>query len=446
MTQPAHRTPRIERDDRPPAPRSPDSERSGPKVAPKGRSALRTVIFVIIGLVAVGLVVRWVMTKDKKPAGAAGGESAEARPTAVTLAPVAVRDVPVYLEGLGNALPLATVTVKSQVDGRLDKILFQEGQHVKAGDVIAQIDPRPFQIQLHQAQAALARDSSSLANAKLNLDRYTQLRAQSLVAQQQVDDQRATADQGEASVKADQAQIENAKLQLDYARIRSPIDGVTGVRLVDQGNLVHAADTTGIVVVTQLDPMSVLFTLPQDNLDEVGKAMQAGAVSVEAYSRDGGTKLSTGQLLVIDNQVNQATATVRLKATFANPDNALWPNEFVKVRLLLRTLKGATVVPAAAVQRGPQGTFVYVVGPDQVANVRQVEVNSVDSQTAVVTKGVTSGEQVVVEGQNQLRPGAKVQGRAPQGAGSAAPASSASGGPPGQKRQRKSDGASPPTP
>jgi multidrug efflux system membrane fusion protein len=444
MTQPAHRTPRIERGDGRSAPPPSEVELSGAKPTPKRRSALRTVIFVVIGLVVATLLARWLLGKKEQKTAAGAAEAAAERPVAVALAPVIVRDVPVYLEGLGNATPLATVTVKSQVDGRLDKILFTEGQHVKIGDVIAQIDPRPFTIQLHQAEAALARDQSSLANAKLNLDRYTKLREQSLVAQQQVDDQRATADQGEAGVKADQAQIENAKLQLDYARIRSPIDGVTGVRLVDQGNLVHANDTTGIVVVTQLDPMSVIFTLPQDDLDRVGKAMGGGAVTVDAYSRDGVTKLSTGQLQVIDNQVNQATATVRLKATFPNPDNALWPNEFVKIRLLLQTLKAVTTIPAAAVQRGPQGTFVYVVDAEQKANVRPVEVNSVDSQTAVVTKGVNPNEQVVIEGQNQLRPGAKVQGRTPQGAGSASPTGSASGGPPGQKRQRKSESA--PTP
>jgi multidrug efflux system membrane fusion protein len=420
---------------------SPDREVSRAEPTPKRSPVLRRIILVVVGLGLIAWVVRWAVGKNQRPAGSAGSDAAEARPIAVTIASAATKDVPVYLEGLGNAVPLATVTVRSQVDGRLDKILFQEGQHVKKGDVIAQIDPRPFLIQLHQAEAALARDSAQLANARLNLDRYTKLREQSLVAQQQVDDQRATADQNEASVKADQASIENAKLQLDYARIRSPIDGVTGVRLVDQGNLIHASDATGLVVVTELDPMSVIFTLPQDDLTRVGKALAGGNVAIEAYSRDGATKLSAGQLNVIDNQVNQTTATIRLKGTFPNPDNALWPNEFVKIRLLLETLRGVTAVPAAGIQRGPQGTFVYVVGPDQTASVRPVETRPVDSQTAIVTKGVAPGEQVVVEGQNQLRPGAKVQTRAPQAGGSAAPASS---GGPGGRRPRNADSA--PTP
>src|SRR5215471_4210722 len=376
MTQPVQRTPRGERNDIDhshsralPAPLGPEHVEARPR-----SSMTKKIVLALLGLVVIALVVRWTVGREKRSAAAPTEQSAESRAVAAALAPATTRDVPVYLEGLGNATPLATVTVKSQVDGRLDQILFQEGQHVKKGDLLAQVDPRPFLIQLHQAEAALTRDRAQLANAKLNLDRYVKLREQSLIAQQQVDDQRAMADQNEASVKADEAQIENAKLQLDYARIRSPIDGVTGVRLVDQGNIVHAADTTGIVVVTRLDPMTVLFTLPQDDLDRVAKAMSTAKVPVDAYSRDGATKLSTGELLVIDNQVNQATATVRLKAAFPNPDNALWPNEFVKVRLLIETQRGVTVVPAAAVQRGPQGTFLYVVGADQAAAVRPIEV------------------------------------------------------------------------
>ena len=442
MTYPVQRTPRGERNDIDhshsralPAPLGPEHVEARPR-----SSMTKKIVLALLGLVVIALVVRWTVGREKRSAAAPTEQSAESRAVAAALAPATTRDVPVYLEGLGNATPLATVTVKSQVDGRLDQILFQEGQHIKKGDLLAQVDPRPFLIQLHQAEAALTRDRAQLANAKLNLDRYVKLREQSLVAQQQVDDQRAMADQNEASVKADEAQIENAKLQLDYARIRSPIDGVTGVRLVDQGNIVHAADTIGIVVVTQLDPMTVLFTLPQDDLDRVAKAMSTAKVPVDAYSRDGATKLSTGELLVIDNQVNQATATVRLKAAFPNPDNALWPNEFVKVRLLIETQRGVTVVPAAAVQRGPQGTFLYVVGADQTAAVRPIEVGTVDSQVAIVTKGVSPGEQVVVEGQSQLRPGSKVQARPPQG-GAPAGAPASSGGPGGKKRRPAGEGA-----
>jgi multidrug efflux system membrane fusion protein len=446
MTQPAvPQAPRTERTEKAPAGERWQPGPSGNEPGPSKSTWYRKVILGVIGLVLVALVVRWLSGKEGRSSGQAPGDSPDARSVAVAVSPVDKRDVPVYLEGLGNAVPLATVTVKSQVDGRLDTILFQEGQLVKKGDVLAQIDPRPFLIQLHQAEAALARDTAQNDNAKVNLDRYIKLAEQKLVAQQQADDQRATVNQNEASIKADRAQIENARLQLDYARIRSPIDGVTGVRLVDQGNIVHASDATGIVVVTQLDPMSVIFTLPQDDLSRVGKALAAGPVAVDAYSRDGATKLSTGELLVVDNQVNQTTATMRLKANFPNPNRALWPNVFVKARLLLETLRGVTVVPAVALQRGQQGTYVYVVGPDQTANVRPVEVTSVDSQLAIIAQGINPGEQVVVEGQNQLRPGAKVTIRSPDGASSAGgrPAGSSSAGPGARPRPRTSEGRPP---
>jgi multidrug efflux system membrane fusion protein len=344
-------------------------------------------------------------------AGAPPAASAEARIIPVTVAAAAQRDLPVYLEGLGNALPLATVTVKSQVDGRLDKVAFQEGQEVKKGDLLAQIDPRPFAIAQHQAEAALVRDAAQLKNAHLNLDRYRELVSRKLIAQQQVDDQQAMVDQLEGTVKADQAQVDNARLQLDYTHIKSPLDGTTGVRLVDPGNLVHASDPNGIVIITQLDPMAVIFTLPQDDLARVAKQFSEGKLAVEAYSRDGSTRLGSGTLELIDNQVNQATATIRLKAIFPNPNKALWPNAFLKVRLLLMTEKNALSIPAAAVQRGPQGMFVYVVGKDQSAAMRPVEVGPTVDQVAIVTKGLAPGDQVVVEGQNQLKPGAKVAPR-----------------------------------
>jgi len=343
--------------------------------------------------------------------GSAASASAEARVVSVSVATVVKQDVPVYLEGLGNALPLATVTVKTQVDGRLDKVVFREGQEVHKGDLLAQVDPRPFAIQLHQAEAALLRDTAQLRNAKLNLDRYQELKSRSLIAQQQVDDQQAMADQLEGSVKGDQAQVENARLQLDYARIKSPIDGVTGVRQVDPGNVVHASDPNGIVVITQLDPMAVVFTLPQDDLPRVSKELAAAPMTVEAYNRDGSVRLATGRLELIDNQVNQATATIRLKALLPNPDKALWPNEFLKVKLLLKTEKDALVVPATAVQRGPQGVFVYVVGHDQTVSLRPIDLGATLDQLAIVNKGLGPGDEVVVEGQNQLRPGAKVAPR-----------------------------------
>jgi multidrug efflux system membrane fusion protein len=342
---------------------------------------------------------------------ASGSASADARVVPVMVAKAARRDVPVYLDGLGNAQPLATVTVKSLVDGRLDSVKFKEGQKVKKGDVLAQVDPRPFVIALHTAEATLAKDEAASKNANRNLERYTNLVSQKLIPQQQVDDQQTTYDQARASISSDRAAIENARLSLDYARITSPIDGVTGVRLVDPGNIVHASDTGGIVVVTELDPMAVVFTLPEDDLPEVSREMAGGQLVTEAYSRDGDTKLGTGHLLLVDNQVNQATATIKLKAVFPNPDNALWPNAFLKVRLLLSTRKGALVVPAQAVQRGPQGVFVYVVDADKKANVRPVEVDGAPNEVAIITKGLSGGEDVVIEGQSSLKPGSKVAPR-----------------------------------
>ncbi|HEX2672910.1 MAG TPA: efflux RND transporter periplasmic adaptor subunit [Polyangiaceae bacterium] len=344
--------------------------------------------------------------------GAPPGDSAAlARPVPVVVARASKRDVPVYLDGLGNAVPLVTVTVRPQVDGPLTSILFQEGQQVKKGDLLARIDPRPFAIQLHQAQAALARDQAQAKNAKVNLTRYTALHEQGLATQEQLDDQRATADQLAGTIKSDEAQIENAQLQLNYTEVRSPVDGVTGVRQVDQGNVVHASDANGIVVVTQLDPMAIVFTLPQDNLPQINREI-AGGLQIEAYSRDGDRLLGRGKLNLVDNQVSLTTATIRLKGTVPNPDKALWPNEFVRARLLLATRAGALSVPAPAVQRGPQGTFVYIVLADQTAALRPVEVETVQDQWAVIAKGVQDGDQVVVEGQNQLKPGAKVSLRA----------------------------------
>jgi multidrug efflux system membrane fusion protein len=349
--------------------------------------------------------------RGQQPAGGAGGPggaAAEARVVPVTVARAALGDLAIYLEGLGSVTPLYTVTIKSQVDGRLDRVFFTEGQTVHRRQLLAQIDPRPFAIQLQQAEAALARDAAQLRNAKLNYERQRMLREQRLVAQQAVDDQRTSADQFQATLAADQAQIDNAKLQLNYARIVSPITGVTGVRLVDPGNLIHASDPTGIVVITQLDPIAVLFTLPEDHEQQVAKALATGPVTVDAYGRDGTTKLAAGRLLMIDNEINQSTATIRLKATFPNPDRALWPNAFVKARLLLSTRRGQLLVPTTAVQRGPQGTFAYVVNPDQTVALRPIVVEVTQGDTTAIAGGIEPGALVVTEGQSQLRPGAKV--------------------------------------
>ena len=345
--------------------------------------------------------------------GPGGGE----RPIPVLVAEAVTRDVPIFLEGLGSVTAYKTVNVRSQVDGRLDKVIFREGQLVKHNEVIAQVDPRPFEILLHQGQAALTRDQAQLDGAQRNLDRYVAVGGEHLLPQQQIDDQRALVEQLTGTVQNDRATIENAKLQLDYARIKSPIDGVTGVRLVDPGNIVHAADTGGIVVVTQMDPIAVLFTLPQDDLPDVARQQATGALPVEARSRDGAQLLGAGTLELIDNQINQGTATMRLKAIFPNPDRTLWPNQFVKARLRLTVRKGALVIPAVAVQRGPQGAFVYVAKGDQ-AELRTIAVERIEGETALISQGLAAGEKVVREGQSQLRPGAKLAVReAPGGPG-----------------------------
>lgn len=339
----------------------------------------------------------------------AASEAGGGKPVTIAAVSAVRRDMPIYLEGIGTVAAYRTVTVRPQVDGRLERVLFREGQEVKKGDVLAEIDARPFLALLHQAEGALARDSAQLRNAKLNLERYTSLRKQDLIAAQQADDQQAAADQLEGALRVDQAQIETARLQLSYARITAPIDGVTGVRLIDEGNLVRAADQTGVVVITQLDPIAVMFTLPEDDLLRIAPRQASGPLAVEAYDREGKSRIGTGTLAVIDNQINQATATLRLKAVFPNPERRLWPNQFIKARLLLEVRKGALVVPAVALQRGPKGTFVYVVGPDQTAQPQPVEVALVSGAEAILDKGIEAGALVVTEGQTQLRPGSRVQ-------------------------------------
>jgi multidrug efflux system membrane fusion protein len=349
------------------------------------------------------------------------GAAAAQRPVPVAVAVASRRDVPVYLEGLGSVVAFQTVTVKSQVDGKLDKVLFREGQIVRKGDVLAQIDARPFQAQLQQAEGALFRDQAQLLSARRDLERYRALAAEKLVPQQQADQQVAAVGQLEGAVRMDEAAVATARLNLDYARITAPLDGVTGIRAVDAGNIVHASDPNGLVVLAQIDPVAVIFTLPQDELTPIASAFARGALPVDVYARDGTTLLGSGQLAVIDNQINQATSTVRLKAVVPNTKRLLWPNQFVNARLRLGTRQGALVVPAPAVQRGPNGTFVYVVGPDATAAVQLVQIDATVGDLALVAKGVDEGARVVVEGQSQLRPGAKVAAREPGKPGEQSP-------------------------
>ncbi len=328
---------------------------------------------------------------------------------AVEVAAAERKDLPIWLEGLGTVAAAQQVTVRPQVDGRIEKVLFVEGQRVKRGDLLVQIDPRPFLVALHQAQGALARDRAQLETQQSNLKRYQGLKAQNLVAGQQVEEIAGQVGQFEGSVKIDQAQIENAQLQLDYAQVKAPIDGITGLRQVDAGNIVHQSDANGLVVITAIDPAAVFFTVPQDQLSNVAQALARGDAPVEVFSRDGATRLASGKLAVLDNQVNQTTATLRLKALVPNPDRLLWPNAFVKARLLVETRKDAIVVPTVAIQRGPQGTYVYAVGQDKTAQMKPVTIALTTGEVAVIAKGLTGGERVIVEGQNQVRPGGRVE-------------------------------------
>jgi multidrug efflux system membrane fusion protein len=387
------------------------------------RSPVTRIVLILLLIGAIGGTVLMVKARARAAttAAAAAASAVANRVVPVLTAAVAQRDVPVWLEGLGNVSAFYTVTVKPQVGGQIMEVLFKEGQHVKKGDVLIQIDPRPFSIALQSAQAALARDEANLKNGQLNMDRYKTLSDQKLIATQQYTDQVASVAQLQAQVQADQAQIGAANLNLVYARITSPIEGVTGVRLVDPGNVVQPSDTTGLVVVTQLDPIAVLFTLPQDDLPSITKGMSGGTLAVEARSRDGDRVLGQGKLSVIDNQINEATSTVRLKAIFDNPTLSLWPNQFVKARLLIATRKQAIVVPAVVVQHGPQGTFAYVVGADSTVAMRPITVDAVQGETAIVSKGLQVGDEVVVEGQAQIRPGTKVAAKPAASGGSPSP-------------------------
>ena len=346
-----------------------------------------------------------------KAANGGGRGGAGDRVTPVSAASVEKKDVAIHLDGLGTVTAYKTVTIRAQVDGRLDQVLFREGQNVRRGDLIAQIDPRPFLIQLHQAEGARARDEAQLEASRRDLKRYEDLVRRKLIAPQQADDQKGSVGQLEGAVRIDEAQIEAARLNLAYARITSPIDGVAGIRAVDQGNFIRASDPNGIVVLAQLDPIAVIFTLSQDELPRIAAMRRLGELSVEIYGRDGSALLGRGKLEVIDNAINAATATLRLKAVLPNPQRALWPNQFVKARLLLTVRHDAVVIPAEALQRGPDGTFVYVVAADQTAQPRPVTVELQQGDEAILGAGVTPGETLVVEGQNQLRPGSKVQAR-----------------------------------
>lgn len=333
--------------------------------------------------------------------------------------PVAVakaerRDIPVYLQGLGSVEAFNTVVVKSRLDGQLVEIHFKEGQEVQKGDLLAVIDPRPYEVALHQAEATSFKDQSALNDARLNFQRFQDLYKQGIIPQQQFDTQKSLMDQLEGAVRADQANIDNVKLNLVYTHITAPVSGRVGLRQVDIGNMVHAADPNGLLVITQLHPIAVVFTLPEDNLPSVAQHLHRGALQVDAYSRDDQTKLATGKLLTIDNQIDPTTGTGKLKAVFDNTNRALWPNQFVNVHLLLEVQKNTLVVPAAAIQRGPQGTYVYTVKPDKTAEMKKVAVGFSEGNVTTLASGLQPGELVVTDGQDKLQPGSKVEIRGGQ--------------------------------
>jgi len=338
-----------------------------------------------------------------------GGPGGAGMTVPVVVATAQKGNLPVYLIGLGSVTAYNTVTVRSRVDGQIVKVNFTEGQFVHAGDALIEIDPRPYQVMLEQAEGQLAKDQAQLHDVQVDFERYQLLYNEGVIPKQQVDTQQAQVGQFQGAIKADQATIDNAKLQLVYAHITAPISGRVGLRLVDMGNIVHASDTTGLLVITQLQPISVIFTLPQDQLQQVlVKLRGGGQLPVEAYDRDDLTKIADGKLATIDNQIDPTTGTYKLKSTFSNENNVLFPNQFVNVHMLVDTKKDLVIVPAAAIQRGPQGTYVYVVSGGDTVNIRVVTLSQTTGNNIGISAGINSGDVVVIDGQDKLQDGSKV--------------------------------------
>jgi multidrug efflux system membrane fusion protein len=348
---------------------------------------------------------------------AAPAKEAPTPPTPVVAAAVDAHPVPIYLRGVGTVIAFNNVVLRSQITGPLIKVSFVQGQTVHKGDVLAEIDPRPYKAQLDQAIANRERDQAQLLNAQANLGRYVPLQEKGFATGQLVDTQKAQVAQLEAAVKSDQAVIENAQVNLSYTKLTAAIDGVTGIRQIDEGNIIHPTDANGLVDLTQIQPISLIFTLPQATFPEIQKEMAKGPVKVLAYSQDEKTKLDEGELLLIDNQINQTTGTIRLRATFPNTQRLLWPGELVNARLLLRTEPDGLTIAPAAVQQGPKGSYVYVVMPDPSVQVRPVQIAQISDGQALINSGLKAGETVVVDGQYRLQSGTHVtilQGQAAQ--------------------------------
>jgi multidrug efflux system membrane fusion protein len=361
------------------------------------------------------------------PQGGKGGRPGQGMPgqaVPVVVATAQRGDLPVYFNGLGTVTAFNTVTVRSRVDGQIVKINFTEGQTVHQGDALVEIDPRPYQVQLEQAEGQLAKDQAQLRDVQVDYERYQLLFKEGVIPKQQVDTQQAQVGQYQGAIRADQGTIDNAKLQIVYSHITAPITGRVGLRLVDMGNIVHAADTTGLLVITQLQPIAVIFALPQDQLSQVLSKLHSGTqLPVDAYDRDDVTKIATGKLLTIDNQIDTTTGTYKLKSEFSNEKNSLFPNQFVNVHLLVDTKHNVTIVPSTAIQRGPQGTYVYLAQPDNTVKIQPVTVALASGSSVGVSTGLQAGDNVVVDGQDKLQDGSKIEARTSTG-GSTAPGGS----------------------
>jgi multidrug efflux system membrane fusion protein len=406
---------------------------------------------VILAVVAIGIwYYRGHSTSEADGKAATGtgtgkgkGAGAAGMTVPVVVATAQKGDLPVYLIGLGSVTAFNTVTVRSRVDGQIVKVNFTEGQFVHAGDALIEIDPRPYQVMLEQAEGQLAKDQAQLHDVQVDFERYTLLFNEGVIAKQQVDTQQAQVGQYQGAIKADQATIDNAKLQLVYSRITAPISGRVGLRLVDQGNIVHSSDTTGLLVITQLQPISVIFTLPQDQLQQVlVKLRGGGQLPVEAYGRDDLTKIADGKLATIDNAIDPTTGTYKLKSIFSNENNVLFPNQFVNVHMLVDTKRGLNIIPAAAIQRGPQGTYVYVVSGGNTANIRTVTIAQTTGNDIGISSGLNPGDVVVIDGTDKLQDGSKVAtSTSPTGGAGQGPAQPAAqkGANPGAHSGKKSD-------
>ncbi len=363
----------------------------------------------ILAIAGAGYLIKFPATAPEENTHKKSGKFADAD-IAVTAVAATQGDFPVYLNGLGTVTALRTVTVRSRVDGELIRVAFKEGQMVHEGDLLAEIDPRALQAQLMQTEGQLRRDEALLKNAEIDLVRYKTLLAQDSIAAQQTVTQESLINQNKGTLEIDRGLVANAKLQLSYTRITAPISGRLGLRLVDQGNIVHAADANGLVVITQIQPIAVVFTLPEDRLQDVMKKFHGGdSITLDAYDRRGQTRLAQGQLLAVDNQIDTTTGTVKLKGQFANEDGALFSNQFVNIKMAMDTLRSVTIIPTAAIQRGTMGTFAYVVQDDQTVTVRPLTLGPIEGEKVAVLTGLQPNEKVVVDGADKLRDGSKVK-------------------------------------